>query len=277
MMRGIATLCNNRRAVIPTVWLFFNAWRDWSGTSMPCTRPPGRCQISNASATPTQHIHRSRLQLSKCIPGSLESVLNWPVIQEYSLTAKTCSPFSNHNRATIWDRSSSFSLMEDLRLASCAPWLDNFFNDVHIKNPVLDEKFARALVRRICVDGPGWDNRSLLALLICANGALIRPFLERSILQHELDSSVVMSLYSAAQKRFSTLFMSGGIVEAQCALFAGIFLVSILRPIDAWRMFLQGLAICQGFNQESHSAEEESIYWSCWKSEQELRVVLRLT
>ena len=64
--------------------------------------------------------------------------------------------------------------------------------------------------------------------------------------------------------------------QAQCALFAGIFLMSIVRPVDAWRMFLQGLATCQSFRQDSNGAEEESIYWSCWKSEQALRWELGL-
>lgn len=91
------------------------------------------------------------------------------------------------------------------------------------------------------------------------------------MLREELEDSIAMVVYSAAQKRFGTLFMPAGLVESQCALFTGMFLMSILRPVDAWRMFLQGLAICQSFKQNGNSAKEKSVYWSCWKSEQELR------
>ena len=92
----------------------------------------------------------------------------------------------------------------------------------------------------MCLEGPDWDSESCLALS-CANGALIRPFPERAILHTELHGSIAMGLQSVSE----ILFVPAGLIEAQCALFAGVFLVSILHPVDAWRMFLQGLAIYQ--------------------------------
>jgi hypothetical protein len=70
--------------------------------------------------------------------------------------------------------------------------------------------------------------------------------------------------------------------------------MAAMRPFDAWRMFFQAVAQCQQIDLvrsrkhasisspvSTHSAHtaaattaEESIYWSAWKSEQELRTEL---
>jgi hypothetical protein len=82
--------------------------------------------------------------------------------------------------------------------------------------------------------------------------------------------------FSAAQKRMGILLSRTGIMEAQCFFLAGVYLMSILRPIEAWRMFVQAMACCQGFhtsNTANHSQIEDeqkiqnSIYWTCFKSE----------
>jgi hypothetical protein len=67
--------------------------------------------------------------------------------------------------------------------------------------------------------------------------------------------------------------------------------MSVLQPIQAWRHFVQALACCQEFdfamqslplerNAVSESSRgppsEESVYWTCWKSEIELRQHLQL-
>ena len=67
-----------------------------------------------------------------------------------------------------------------------------------------------------------------------------------------------------------------GIMEAQCFFLAGVYLMSILRPIEAWRMFVQAMACCQGFHTsmtahgtqiEDEQKLQNSIYWTCFKSE----------
>ncbi|KAL2670541.1 hypothetical protein Neosp_014329 [[Neocosmospora] mangrovei] len=57
--------------------------------------------------------------------------------------------------------------------------------------------------------------------------------------------------------------------------------MSLMRPVEAWTTFVHGLAICQTFAYtqqrdrdmgqiSSREASEQSVLWSCWKSEQEL-------
>lgn len=72
------------------------------------------------------------------------------------------------------------------------------------------------------------------------------------------------------------LLCGSGVIEAQCFFLAGVYLMATLRPIEAWKMFVQALACCQGFSPqpsipdgrtEEESRMEQSIYWTCFKSE----------
>lgn len=127
-----------------------------------------REHVNNASSVDAR-VHRSHeppLQLEKCLPANMETVLSWPVFKEHNLTAETSSPVSNNSLTTTNGHPSSCSIAENLSIATCAPWLESFFEGVHSKNPVLNKTTARALVRRICVDAPGWNSKSCLALSI---------------------------------------------------------------------------------------------------------------
>lgn len=84
------------------------------------------------------------------------------------------------------------------------------------------------------------------------------------------------SFFFAAQKRLGLLLCGSGVIEAQCFFLAGVYLMSTLRPIEAWKMFVQALACCQGFytHHSTHDLRSEddcrlqqSIYWTCFKSE----------
>lgn len=72
------------------------------------------------------------------------------------------------------------------------------------------------------------------------------------------------------------LLCKSTVIEAQCFFLAGVYLMAILRPLEAWKMFVQALTCCQAFTiehsgtSEDHDHEQrmqESIYWTCFKSE----------
>jgi len=81
--------------------------------------------------------------------------------------------------------------------------------------------------------------------------------------------------FEAAQKRMGVLLCKSTIVEAQCFFLAGVYLMATLRPLEAWKMFVQALTCCQAFvseqatddGRESEQRLQESIYWTCFKSE----------
>lgn len=84
------------------------------------------------------------------------------------------------------------------------------------------------------------------------------------------------AFFFAAQKRMGLLLCRTGLTEAQCFFLAGVYLMCTLRPIEAWKMFVQALACCQAFSdhgathdpqhEEEHQLQQR-IYWTCFKSE----------
>lgn len=81
--------------------------------------------------------------------------------------------------------------------------------------------------------------------------------------------------FEAAQKRMGLLLCRSTVVEAQCFFLAGVYLMATLRPLEAWKMFVQALTCCQAFvpeqsageDRESEQRLQEGIYWTCFKSE----------
>ncbi|KAE8365941.1 hypothetical protein BDV27DRAFT_156372 [Aspergillus caelatus] len=214
------------------------------------------------------------------LPEDLDDVLKWPILQDINYQATESShipsPQSDHTSPAQPSLDG-----DELNPGITNAYLDSFFAHVHPKNPVLDEPFIRRLVRKVSLEGPSWDSESCLALLVCANGAITGPFLAPSISAEELRASPGRRLFTAALKRIGATLDSAGVVQAQCLFFAGVYLMSCLRPFDAWRSFLQALAVCQSFKfmgeaTQTGTPAEESIYWSSWKSERELRWELGL-
>ena len=166
----------------------------------------------------------------------------------------------------------------------------NYFENVHVFNPVLDEAKIQGYMRDARFNGLGWDARSCLLLLVYALGFISEKFDSTSATSSPSRGSVdfhqAESCFSAAQRRMGILLSRTGILEAQCFFLAGVYLMSILRPIEAWRMFVQAMACCQGFHTSKSTADgqledeqklQNSIYWTCFKSELELRLELRIS
>jgi hypothetical protein len=117
--------------------------------------------------------------------------------------------------------------------------------------------------------------------LICALGSISAsygkvPITTSSTFRQSTNFGQADSFFLAAQKRMGMLLCRSGVIEAQCFFLAGVYLMATLRPIEAWKMFVQALACCQGFHshlrvydsgQEEGRQLEESIYWTCFKSE----------
>ncbi|KAL1985199.1 hypothetical protein VTN96DRAFT_8115 [Rasamsonia emersonii] len=187
-------------------------------------------------------------------------------------------------------------LINSLELGSCNRLLDSFLTRVHIANPILDVPLVRSYVHHACLHGIGWDAQSCLVLLVCALGSIAEAFHDK----HESTSIVARSspsfalaraFFEASQKRIGLLLRGGGVLEAQCFFYSGVYLMTIMQPMDAWRHFVQAAAISQGFDfprkplspeimaspeAKRERASQESMYWTCFKSELEVRMELSL-
>ena len=95
--------------------------------------------------------------------------------------------------------------------------------------------------------------------------------------------------YNLARKRFG--FLENGIIPPQCHFLAGVYLMYTMRPLMAWSQFQQASRSyhlylqCQArrSSQRAHDpsavsrrGQEQRLYWSCYKSECELRSELDL-
>lgn len=81
------------------------------------------------------------------------------------------------------------------------------------------------------------------------------------------------AFFLAAQKRMGPLLFGRGITEAQVFFLAGVYLMTTMRPVEAWKTFVQALTCCQTFQSSATDALPEEaqlqhgIYWTCFKSE----------
>lgn len=83
------------------------------------------------------------------------------------------------------------------------------------------------------------------------------------------------AFFTAAKKRMGQMLCSSGLAEAQSFFLAGVYLMSTMRPFEAWRLFVQALACCQIFESSTSSDDphdktsrlHKSLYWTCFKSE----------
>ena len=225
---------------------------------------------------------------------SVKDVLSWSVFQGRfdahldikSLLRRIPLDKTVHSPASV----DSYVSVGDLEFNVGLKLLENFLQHVHVKNPILDEAKIRQMVHRVSLEGFGWDPESCLVLLVYALGSIASSFNNAS-LSDSTSLSRANAYFNTSQKRIGTMLGRGGILEAQCFFFSGVYLMSVLQPIHAWRCFVQALACCQEFDFATQSfgigsntttgtsrspPAEESVYWTCWKSEFEVRMHLQL-
>jgi hypothetical protein len=181
--------------------------------------------------------------------------------------------------------------------------LQRFFRYVHIYNPILEVEKVQGYARNLAFNGLAWDAKScllvsyiqadhilvlrrdnhlLLQLLIYALATISGPFpkvvLASSSSEFRRSEAFrrAEAYFLAAQKRMGPLLCSSGVIEAQCLFFGGVYLMMTLRPLEAWRVFVQAMACSEGLfsswgthlaQAEEKSSLKESIYWTCFKSE----------
>jgi hypothetical protein len=159
--------------------------------------------------------------------------------------------------------------------------LERFWENVHVKNPILDEVQVNDLISRITRHGFDSSGDSCLVLLMCALGLITRAFrAEESVSPGSSCYLEATSYFRAAQQRVGLIIMRGGLSAAQCLFFSGIFSATVFDKWTAWRYFSQSLACCQQFISPAMQAtlgpgdltsDKQAVYWSAWKSELEIR------
>ena len=211
---------------------------------------------------------------------NIEAVLLWPTFEEQNFDSHLDlkALLQPHDDSTS---APPMSISLDFDSRGTNQLLQRFLENVHIFNPVLEESKVRGYMQTTSFNGLGWDAQSCLLLLIYAIGSIAGPY-EKSASETSInfrqspELRQADSFFFAAQKRMGMLLCRSGVIEAQCFFLAGVYLMSTIRPIEAWKMFVQALACCQGFHDHRRPFEpelederqlEQSIYWTCFKSE----------
>ncbi|ERS98826.1 uncharacterized protein SPSK_04006 [Sporothrix schenckii 1099-18] len=250
---------------------------------------------------------------------SIDAVLQWAPLKDEGFTTRMF-PSPRRDDATSPEANGALSNGNgsnwrgaiDLDLPAADAVLRSFFDNVHVFNPILEEEDVQDYVKMVRFQGIGWDAVSCLTLLIYALGTACTTFGRDYAGEVGLPSAFRQSpefheaeaYFVAAQKRMGMLLCRSGVIDAQCFFLAGVYLMTTLRPVEAWKMFVQALACCQGFlvpdteegpatspateaaagagaaaasvvaGTEDGSNPKRRIYWACYKSELELRLEL---
>ncbi|PYI10921.1 hypothetical protein BO78DRAFT_448411 [Aspergillus sclerotiicarbonarius CBS 121057] len=207
-----------------------------------------------------------------------DAILGWPVFRDASspgtlnhlvLTAREPAPPPSPGDAP-------------LDLIPIVGLVDLFLQHVHVKNPVLNTSFLSQSAGRLADHGLRWDGLTALVLLAAALGCLAAPLHYRDVppLRPELGAR----LYEEALKRIS--LSTDQLLSAQCWFFSGVYQMYQFNPATAWTHFSHASSILslrlswkKAVHEEKSTPlqldpEELALYWSCWKSECELRAEL---
>jgi hypothetical protein len=97
------------------------------------------------------------------------------------------------------------------------------------------------------------------------------------------DYSTAETYYTASRKRIGLL--DNSVLATQCAFLIGVYEMYSLRPLKAWLSFNHACTTFQAYlhtrarqvsNSRSSRLLEQRLYWSCLKSECEMRDEIEL-
>ncbi|KXH30951.1 hypothetical protein CSAL01_07580 [Colletotrichum salicis] len=180
-------------------------------------------------------------------------ILSWPVWKTVDVNIS-----SHESPAAISpgiDVVSRPLLVPDVDVQDASRLLGIFLSVYHIFNSVLDIATIEEHIKSTSLNGFGWDAGSCLVLLVLPLGTTV-----------DHDNGVAQT--------------SLGIAEAQCCFLAGVYLMTTMRPADAWKMFTRALSSCHTFQLSCRDASpgairlQQTIHWACFKSELEVRLEL---
>ncbi|KFY47065.1 hypothetical protein V494_00199 [Pseudogymnoascus sp. VKM F-4513 (FW-928)] len=236
-----------------------------------------------------------------------DTILTWPIFGgEYPpgyLIEAILGKGEDDTSDAFTVRHGEFESLSDERIPSL---IDRFLRNVHTKNPILDVDALLQYGRTAAARGPAWDAQSCLVLLACALGSVSFSF-EHSVANqagmgagssatsastYKKDLRQAESCYALACRRLGLLKHT--ILGAQCYFYSAVYLMYTFAPLQAWNHFCQASTYYQlSFRKISmteaprpqgnldgssltHRRIEQSLYWSCFKSECEIRVELPL-
>lgn len=272
--------------------------------------PLGSTSATAHSAFTDGGFGRLEVSATAAKTSSCESILQWPVVKNYT----ACDAIVSFPLQSIGRKPADFKVADcrqdpatwtSRRAAAINenevyPLCRKFLALIHIKNPVLNVSQLMQSAREVAESGPGWDGQTCLVLLACALASISAPFSRQQanqtspqvmspdgVLHNDLDALVVGEAYATAARRRLGLIETT-LLSAQCLYFDGLYEKFMMRPFSAWKSFqracveLQSYLYARGLNSTASNDPdrvrhvEQRLYWSCVRGECELRAELQL-
>ncbi|PSN67620.1 hypothetical protein BS50DRAFT_492831 [Corynespora cassiicola Philippines] len=226
-----------------------------------------------------------------------DTVLHWPIFE------KTLSSLRRYSFLTF-KKEEDYTYLPDMfqttpQLSPVTPMsistdpveierlINRFFALVHVKNPILDRQIVKQYYQEYCENGPAFNLRSCLILLVCALACASPEFhpsaplgpnhghsRSRPLGGENLD--MAQSYFAEAEKCLGAAMTQHNSLAVQCMFLAGIYHMATVNPVAGHAMFhnagyiMQMLASTGQNTLEESSQVGSSLYWACFKSEREL-------
>ena len=243
-----------------------------------------RVVLPSDAIYPTQLPQESSTTLEEALqgPGNCHNILDWPILEGRFSSVQLMVAYydqDDHRQIREGPRPGSTRICEE----DASKLVEYFLQHVHIKNPIFDPPKLNTMAKQVAEQGFRWDGISCLVLIICALANLATPFsiekpgLAESSVDDAKDYPAAEAYYTAARKRLGLL--DNSVLAVQCTFLIGVYQMYSMRPLKAWMSFSQACAIFQTYlHTRSHEETaratkrlEQSLYWSCLKSECEMR------
>ncbi|PYH96482.1 hypothetical protein BO71DRAFT_448645 [Aspergillus ellipticus CBS 707.79] len=225
-----------------------------------------------------------------------EAILKWPIFRDRAPDVWSLVLENDESVLPAATQAHPIALGRGIQEEQIVPLSETFLSHVHLKNPILEVSGFTQYVRDAAENGLRWDGPSCLVLIACALGCLASPFQSSHDSRHSLTTSTPMmalkeasaAYYLAAKKRLGLIEPS--FLGVQCHFLCDVLEMYFLNAMRAWHYFnqacvqLQNLLLTSSYTRtgdEGHIPREtqrleQRLYWSCMKSECELRCEIPL-
>ncbi|KAL9567407.1 hypothetical protein ACKAV7_008482 [Fusarium commune] len=231
---------------------------------------------SHDSSAPTD-----TLIVSDCCSSA--RILEWPIFGPNNYTSAINDAFLRQTRSTQNPPCRTCKTGRGVREEDAVSLVSLFLQKVHIKNPILDPDALISMARHVAEEGYSWDEKSCLVMIACALAsiakefALAKPSSSSSSCDDVEDYSTAELYYAGARKRIGVL--DHAVLSTQCSFLVGVYEMYSMRPLKAWLSFNNASMIFQAYLHcsptdrldQSTRRMEQRLYWTCLKSECEMR------
>ncbi|KAK7592007.1 hypothetical protein V3481_006643 [Fusarium oxysporum f. sp. vasinfectum] len=181
-----------------------------------------------------QHIHLDVPGSSEAYHVNAEAVLEWPVLRSVAQDQplKLASILKAHRSSQHADAPRLLAI-SDLDPASTGPLLQRFVDNFHIYNPVFEISQVQEYIKTTLYNGPGWNVKSCISLLVFALGTIVSQDDHASTtsmtFRESRQSQDAESFFLAAQRRMGQLLCNSDLAGARVFFLAGVYLMSTSR------------------------------------------------